>query len=703
MSQSRQLAAIMFTDMVGYTALMGEDEQQAFELLKKNRSIQRPIIEKFNGRWIKEIGDGVLASFSSVSDAVYCAATIQKTCQNEPDLSLRIGIHLGEVVFEGGDVFGDGVNIASRLESLAPIGGILVSESVHRNLGNKRGVETVFVRKEKLKNVKEAINIYYVKVEGVEPTGLAELSDSSQQVTRNNKLTRKIASVIVVLVLALLSYFLYNGQKNHQMTVKAPEEVIDKSIAVIPFIDMSPDGNHEWFSDGISEELINALVRIPNLKVVGRTSSWTYKGINNKDLKIIGKELGVETVLEGSVRKSGNNVRITAQLVNTNDGFHLWSNTYDTELTDIFEVQDKITAAIVDAMSVHLVGETLSLSPTATANIDAYTVYLKARQRLASRGIDNLIEARRLFEETIQLDPNYDPAYSGLARTISLFYHFSTNFTVEELIEPAKKAANEALKLNPKNSEAYSVLGYVAAILEWDWSAAEKAFDKSLELTNEDAEIYNFIGDYYRLVIQHPKLAIEMESKALTLDPLHPVNHDDLGMAYALAKDWENALKYAQSARELGLNFGGNKELLLRSYINLGRMKEAENVVKRFDKENADKYVSLYLKAILATAKDQKNVAISHIENMINYPDIERYQWIGISFLGLGMNKEAAYWLEKAFDNREAPFTHIALPENLPNDPALQAVFDKPELNALFEIRRKYLDDSDSSTQKKFL
>ena len=185
-TQSRQLAAIMFTDIVGYTALMGEDEQKAFELLKKNRQVQRPIIEKYNGRWLKEIGDGVLASFSTVSDAVYCAATIQKTCENEPDLKLRIGIHLGEVVFEGNDVFGDGVNIASRLEPLAPIGGILVSESVQRNLSNKRGIETDFVREEQLKNVKEPVKIYSVQVEGAEPVVIPELSATPQHVRPNS-------------------------------------------------------------------------------------------------------------------------------------------------------------------------------------------------------------------------------------------------------------------------------------------------------------------------------------------------------------------------------------------------------------------------------------------------------------------------------------------------------------------------------------
>ena len=163
MSQSRQLAAIMFTDIVGYTALMGEDEQKAFELLKKNRSIQRPVIEKYNGKWLKEIGDGVLASFPTVSDAVYCAKEIQKICQTESDLNLRIGIHLGEVVFEGNDVFGDGVNIASRIEPLAPTGGILVSESVHKNLLNKKDVQSTFVAEEHLKNVKESVRVYQVE------------------------------------------------------------------------------------------------------------------------------------------------------------------------------------------------------------------------------------------------------------------------------------------------------------------------------------------------------------------------------------------------------------------------------------------------------------------------------------------------------------------------------------------------------------
>ncbi|MCK5700922.1 MAG: hypothetical protein KAI29_07210, partial [Cyclobacteriaceae bacterium] len=330
----------------------------------------------------------------------------------------------------------------------------------------------------------------------------------------------------------------------------------DKSIAVMPFIDISPEGDNEWFSDGISEELLNALNRIPGLKVVGRTSSWTYKGVTNKDLRAIGKELGVGTILEGSVRKAGTNIRISAQLINTEDGFNLWSGRYDREIIDIFAVQDEITGAIVDALKVHLTNQTISIKPTTTTNIDAYTRYLQARQRFASRGIDNLIEARRLFEEAIILDPNYDPAYSGLGRVLSLFPAYSTKFSTLEVVGLAKDAASKALELNPQNPEAFSVLGSVG-YFEWDWKAAEAALNKSLELSHDDAEIYNFIGDYYRIV-QHPTLAIEMESRALELDPLHPINHRDLGQAYALVGDWENALRYATSAQGLNLQYTKN-------------------------------------------------------------------------------------------------------------------------------------------------
>ena len=314
MSQSRQLAAIMFTDIVVYTALMDEDEQKAFELLKKNRAVQRPLIEKYNGKWLKEMGDGVLASFATVTDAVYCAKEIQKTCQNDSELNLRIGIHQGEVVFDGDDVFGSGVNIASRLEPLAPIGGILVSESVHRNLGNKKDIESTFIREEQLKNVKEPIKVYSVDVDGEESLVASEPSVVPQQVSPKASNLRKIgfASLAVIAVLAL-AYFFYPRQSPEDSQL-APPEVIDKSIAVLPFKNDSPDPDNQYFADGMMDEILNHLQKIAELGVKSRTAVEPYRN-STQGFAAIAQELDVAFVLEGAVRKYGDRFRVTTQLI----------------------------------------------------------------------------------------------------------------------------------------------------------------------------------------------------------------------------------------------------------------------------------------------------------------------------------------------------------------------------------------------------
>jgi adenylate cyclase len=275
-SQSRQLAAIMFTDIVGYTAIMGKNEQMAFDLLNKNRKLEKPIIEQFRGKWIKELGDGVMASFSTVTDAVSAAVKIQEACKQSKEFLLRIGIHLGEVIFEDNDVFGDGVNIASRIQAIAGPGEIYISEAVYNNVFNKRDIVTQFIKEETLKNVREPVKIYRVMTS-------ADLHASA---------------------------------------------------AAIPFR-----------SAGMAEEILSSLTHLKNLKVAGRTSSFQFKG-KNIDLRVIGEELGVSTVLEGSVRKQDNRLRISAQLINVEDGFHIWSERYDREMQDIFAIQEEIALAI---------------------------------------------------------------------------------------------------------------------------------------------------------------------------------------------------------------------------------------------------------------------------------------------------------------------------------------------------------------------
>ena len=272
MPQSRQLAAIMFTDIVGYTALMGKDEQKAFDLLEKNRHIQKPIIEEFNGKFIKELGDGILASFTTVSDSVYAAIKIIENCKTNENISLRIGIHHGEIVFEKNDVFGDAVNIASRLQAIAPPGGIFISESVHQNIANKQGIETIFIKEDTLKNVQAPVRIYQVMTVGHEDL-LKTLRHNKRKKSILSGNLKKIAMAAGVVLLLVVIYWLYTLLSGtNPLTAKA-RGTSKNSIAVLPFTNISNDKNNEYFSDGITEDILTHLSKIKKLKVIAIIST----------------------------------------------------------------------------------------------------------------------------------------------------------------------------------------------------------------------------------------------------------------------------------------------------------------------------------------------------------------------------------------------------------------------------------------------
>lgn len=498
---------------------------------------------------------------------------------------------------------------------------------------------------------------------------------------RTNKISlNKILGLLILPLVIVGSYFIYINYAAQEQTPKD----VGKSIAVLPFVDMSPDKDQQYFSDGISEELINALVKIPNLKVAGRTSSFSYRGIN-KNLKSIGEELEVATILEGSIRKSGNQFRITAQLINSNDGFHLWSETFNIEFTDIFSVQDQITKAIMAALNVHLLKESIAKAATSQ---EAYTAYLKGREKLALRG-QGIIEAEGFFREAIRLDPNFSPAYSGLGKTLSIYENYVDGADLEKVNGEAKMVANKALELDPKNAEAYLVLGAIAAFYEWDWEKAEKNLLKSVELSPNDGEMYNFLGDYYSIVLNEEK-AIEMESKAIELDPLLRINHGNLAMTYLIFNSWKKAQKVYSNA----LIVFDDSSLLVHagalSYIRQNQLAEAQLIIDQM--ENDDRL--LYVKATFAIVSADTSLAIKYIEAIpANYIASR-----APLYLELEMWEEAAKYIEQAYAERQPQlvyYSFIKLPEDYPNHPALQKAFDKPELNALFEIRRKNLKNNE--------
>jgi len=459
-SQSRQLAAIMFTDIVGYTALMGINEQKGFELLKKNRRIQKPIIEKFNGRWLKEIGDGVLASFSTVSDAVYCAATIQKTCEDHPELNLRIGIHLGEVVFEGADVFGDGVNIASRIEALASPGEIWVSESVHQNIKNKTGVHSNFVKEEKLKNVQDSVNLYKLEISSSE---IDKLIDNLEPTSNGSKvidssLNHRVIFFTLMLLLIVIGVWYIQSIFFSGSTGQIGE--VNKSIAVLPFKNLISEEEDQYFADGMMQAIYSNLSKSGELNVVSQLSVEQFKR-STKPAAEIAKELGVVYLLTGSAQKYGDQVRVTVQLINASKDKHLWSETYDRELTDLFKLQSEIAMEVLGHLESRLTtAEKRLIDNKPTTNLESYLIYLKGTEnhKLYDQSLSDtyLDEALKYYNQAIKKDSLFALAYTAAARAI-WDRDYDDNFYSENVVDTVKGLCERALRINVDLAEAYYI------------------------------------------------------------------------------------------------------------------------------------------------------------------------------------------------------------------------------------------------------
>ncbi len=506
----RQLAAIMFTDIVGYTQLMGEDEMGAFNLLRKNRQIQQPLIRQFNGSLIKELGDGVLATFHTATDAVQCGIAIQQACKGT-DLRLRIGIHIGDVLFEDGDVFSDGVNIASRIQALAPICGIWITEPVYKNISNKKDIRATFVGEESLKNVKEQVRVYEVEI--------SEIPDADHSMTH-----------------AL-----------HSELNKANRE---KSVAVLPFVNMSNDPEQEYFGDGVAEEIINSLVHIKELKVAGRMSSFQYKGAK-ADIREVGEKLGVSTVLEGSIRKQNDRVRISVQLINVDNGFHLWSETFDRTLDDIFAIQEEIALAITEKLKVTLVGaERERINRAYTQNTEAYELYLKGRFYINRRGA-SIITGLQCFQRAIGIDPEFSLAYTGVADANLLIATYGLARPTE-ILQKAKEAADMAISIDPTLCEPYCTLGYYYVCFERNWKSAKTNFLQALEINPRYTQAHYWYGWNFLSWIDAAFDEAEKHGKmALKLEPLNSICYGHMSLILTTAGKLEEALQVARAGLEL--------------------------------------------------------------------------------------------------------------------------------------------------------
>jgi len=588
MAQTRQLAAIMFTDIVGYTALMGNDEQKAFELLNKNREIQKPIIEQLGGRWIKELGDGVMASFNTVSDAVNAAIKIQKVCNEANDFQLRIGIHLGEVVFENDDVFGDGVNIASRIQAIANPGSIYISESVHNNVSNKKDIQTKFIKEETLKNVKEPVRIYEVVT-----ISTAESSDSIVK----------------------------------EPSRKSPEN----SIAVLPFINMSNDPEQEYFSDGLTEELIANLTRLKDMRVVSRTTSMQYKG-TKKDIGTIGREISVRYIMEGSVRKSQDNLRITAQLIDVSNDTHIWTETYKGTLADVFDIQEQVARQIMDALRIQLTPtEDVVLKKRSTLSPEAFDIYLRARDFLYRRTRNNILFAIQLFQKAIELDPLYAAAHAGLGESYASYYQVCER--KEIWLEKAIESCLTSLKYDSELSEAYAALG-AAYFSKGSFDEALAATQKAIGLDSNNFTGYWILGRIYHTT-DRDKDAVDMFKKVIVLYPDFYTAYSDLMMVYdrlgengkcaelleiTLGEMFPRYLsKHPDDARAI--------QFYARDLLRKGKNQQAKVEMAKALDLSPDDPVILYNVACFYAKLSENGLAVKMLKNAV-IAGFEHYAWI---------------------------------------------------------------------------
>jgi len=551
----RKLTTIFSADVVGYSRLMEDNEEATIQTLNAYRNSMSTLIQQHRGRVVDMTGDNLLAEFSSVVDAVKCSVETQKEMsERNADLpenrrmSFRIGVNLGDIVEENDRIYGDGVNIAARIEGLAEGGGICISGTAYDQLKNKLELGYQYLGEHSVKNIAAPVRVYKVLME-------ADAAGKVIGEKRNTKRGMALAIALILLIGAggLAGWYLYieHAKKIAPASVENMAYPLpDKpSIAVLPFDNLTGDPKQEYFSDGISEHIITSLSKVPYVFVIARNSTFAYK---NKFVKVqqIAEELGVRYVLEGSVQRSDDRVRITAQLIDATAGYHLWADSYDREIADIFILQDEIAMKIMAELQVELTVKELGrLSATKTKNLKAYEKLLMGYEHFWRRTEGDSQQARKLAQEAISLDPEYGAAYLLLARThLDDVWYYRTKPAAKSL-ETAEHLIQKSIDLSGQDSSTHQLLGSVYYLRrQYDKAIAE--CQKAIALSPNSAEANLFYGAALRWAGRFNE-AIPVFKKAIRLNPVTPLNYiNHLAWVYAFSEQYEKAISLWNRAIE---------------------------------------------------------------------------------------------------------------------------------------------------------
>jgi len=662
-----RLAAIMFTDIVGYTALMGKNSKKALELLHKNREIHKPAIEKNHGKWLKEMGDGILVQFESAVDSVRCAIEIQKKARKELDGLLRIGIHLGDVTIENNDVFGDGVNIASRLQAIADPGGIYFSDSIQHAVRANEDIQTDYFGAIQLKNVDYLLNTYYISEEGF------PIPSKSKKLSLSGGIKKSLfKSVYTYLMAILLIVIAVGGWWYKNMAIKNI-----KAIAVLPVENLSQESDQEWLSAGIHHALIDELCKIHSLRVVSRTSCLKYQ---DSDMAIpeIARELKVDGIVEASYNKEGGNLRIQVRLIRAApEERQIWRQSYDEPIQNVYSIYNDVVRSVAKAGDILLTSqEQTGLNNSRKVNPEAYEAFLRGMSYWEKATEKDLDKALDYFTLAKDLDPEYALAYMGIAYVWGgrLQHGFASYNEVKHTLE---EASSKAIALDGSMAEIHGRMAVYNTWWDWDFEQAGIEFRNAIEINPN----YSFALAYYShyiAIMGEPEMGLSYAEKAIELDPFNSLYRSVYGMALKNARQYNEAATVLEDLIKEEPNQGIGLPALWAVYH------EEENYTAAIDL--ARKIYSLKKNSAVLEAlergykKGGYKIAMKDIaETMIALREtsyIPSWQ-ICTLYTRAGMKEESLNWLELSYKEHDPNLPYITI------DPLFDFVREEPRFKEI--------------------
>ncbi len=624
------------------------------KLIHRNREIHKRFIDLHCGKWLKEMGDGILVQFNSSLDSVNCALDIQKACKELSDYKLRIGIHIGDVMVEKEDIFGDGVNIASRIQTIADPGGIYISESVHVAIRGRKDLQTMYLGEFQLKNVGHPIRIYALQDEDLPSPSPEKIKGRGSTKNPSKSSTLAYAALIIFVLLAVVWTFEKLTEIPIHFNKTHKTEDLARSIAVFPFLDMSPGKNYQWLADGLCEEMIDRLSKIQSLDVKSRSSSFYFKD-KNYDIKEAAQMLNVNNILEGSVRTDDSLLRISTKLIDMPSGSLLWSETYESSFNDILKTQTEIANAVYNLIITDLAPQELAQhDELVTRNNEAYQEFLKGKYYSRVASSENLVKARQSFERAVELDPNYAIAYSWLGKVYQYFGGRLFGITPEQANEKVLEYLGKALELDPQLNDAMINLANQKIWYDWNFSEGVSALEEAYyQNPNDESSIYNYaetlcvlgksnqaIGILKQYLRKNPysvptnqmlgwaygfnmnlEQAVEQHKKVLSLEPSITQTHHYLAEAYFFMGDYKNS--YLQW--KTGFEKDGTpvfQEGMIRTLLHIGEEEEALELMDQLINRAKEEYVSSYIFAKAYADIMNYDQALDSLEKAYEVKDI---------------------------------------------------------------------------------